>query len=606
MSRAPRKTLNKETLDRFRKAGKTNWRKFIERKLHIISDAGELSTFGEARFAGESGEHRGFSPSQVRILDAVEEAKKNMQALWLLVLKGRQRGVSTITGAIQFTDTYCGENTKCMVAAHLKDNTDDLVEKYRLFHSCLPSEVRMPLDKDNETKMIWHHNNSQIILGTAGNLNIGHGRTLRRVHLSELSRFPDLMGFLSGFNQAVSKFWDTVVIGESTAFGAGNPMYDLWQGAVKGQNEWTPLFLNWMDDPDAQLPEFKSDLEQDALLEKIYSQFPELKDKAQHFGMNPRQVGWLHRRLLSVNGDLQALQQDYPCNPEEAFIASGTPFFPPTITQEYLMKTRPGKLYDPTIPFSGFHNLQHAPDLRRNKDVYFEVWEPPVKGRKYVIPCDSAEGIQGRDNSAAYVIDAVTRNIVAELHGIIEPHPLAIMLVAIARMYNEAIIAPEAHGAGTALVAVLKQSGYYKLYYKRKVGNFGFEVTPEIGWDTNVQTRPLLFAEAKRIFRERKGDKDFMPSQMLLEEIRMFVIKDFTGRGAAAGNAHDDRVMAWAIGMMVCLQELGQGGIIINPEHHATIPNSREVTAQDIVAMMHDPQWTGQSYNDFYKGVKRW
>lgn len=599
--------MSLETLDRFRKAGKTNWRKFIEKKLHIISDAGAVAPFGEARFAGcTAGDPSGFSPSQIKILDAVEQAKKDMKALWLLVLKGRQRGVSTISAAINFTDTYCGENTKCMVAAHLKDNTDDLAEKYRLFHSYLPSEVRMPLDKDNELKMVWKHNNSQIILGTAGNLNIGHGRTLRRVHLSELSRFPDLLGFLNGFNEAVSKYWDTLVIGESTAFGANNPMYDLWQEAVKGRNLWTPLFLNWMEDPDAQLPPFRSDLEQDALLERIYSEFPELKDRAAHYGMTARQIGWYHGRLLSKNGDMLECQQDYPCDPEEAFIASGTPFFPPSITQEYLMLSRPGTLYDPTIPFSNFQNLQRAGDLRRNKDTYLEVWYPPEKGRKYVIACDSAEGIQGRDNSAAYVVDMLTRNVVAELHGIIEPHPLCYMLVSLARMYNEAIIAPEAHGAGTALVAILKQSGHFKLYYKRKVGTFGFEVTPDVGWDTNVQTRPILFAEAKRIYRERKGDKDFIPSQSLLEEIRMFVIKDFTGRGAAAASAHDDRVMAWSIAQMVCLQEMGQGGIIINPSHRATISTSREPSPQDIVAMLHDPLWTGQSYNDFYGERKTW
>lgn len=596
--------MSLDTLDKFRRAGKTNWRKFIEKKLFIVDGKRRTVPFGDAEFPDS--ESRGFTPSQVRILDAVEEARKNRKALWLLVLKGRQRGVSTISAGIQYADTYCGENVKCMVAAHLRDNTADLVEKYRLFQSCLPSEVQMPLDKDNELRMQWQHNGSQIILGTAGNLNIGHGRTLGRVHLSELSRFPDLMGFLSGFNQAVSRYWDTLVIGESTAFGANNPMYDLWNGANKGQNEWTPLFLKWMDDPDAQYPPFRSDYEQDELLAKIYSDFPELKDRAAHYGMNPRQVAFYHGRLLSVNGDTMECQQDYPCSPSEAFIASGSPFFPPSITEQYLNLERPGVLYDPTIPFSGFNNLQRANDLRRNKDTYLEVWYPPQKGRKYVISCDSAEGIQGRDYSCAYVTDMLTRNIVAELHGIIEPHPLSTMLVALARLYNEALIAPEAHGAGTALVAILKQSGYYKLYYKRKVSTFGFEVTSEIGWDTNVQTRPILFAEAKRIFRERKGDKDFIPSQSLLEEIRMFVIKDFTGRGAAHTSAHDDRVMAWAIGQMVCLQEMGQGGMIINPTHRATISNSKEPNVADMLQMMNDPQWTGQSYDGFYGDKKQW
>lgn len=592
--------MSPETLDKFRRAGKTNWRKFIERKLYIVDGTRETRPFDKAQFA--DCDAVGFSPSQIRILDKVEEARKDMKALWLLILKGRQRGVSTISAGIQFADTYCGDNVKCMVAAHLKDNTDDLVEKYRLFHSRLPSEVRMALDKDNELKMVWKHNNSQIILGTAGNLNIGHGRTLGRVHLSELSRFPDLMGFLSGFNQAVSKFWDTLVIGESTAHGANNPMYKLWEGACTGQNQWTPLFLNWMDDPDAQVRPFRNDLEQDAVLEKIYSTFPELKDRADHYGMSARRLVWYYERLLSVNGDMLECQQDYPCDPEEAFIASGTPFFPPTIMQKYRMMARDGKLYDPTVPFSNFHNLQEASDLRRDKDPYLEIWHGPEQGRKYAVVCDSAEGLQGRDPAAAYILDISTRNIVAELHGIIEPHPLSIMLIALARMYNKAIIAPEAHGAGSALVAILKQSGYYNLYLKRKLDTYGFQVTSDVGWDTNVQTRPLLLAEAKRIFRERQGDKDFIPSKALLDEIKTFVVKDFTGRGAAANNAHDDRVMAWAIGQMVCMHEVGQAGVILTPSRHDTMRYSKHATANDVVSMIQDSRWVGQSFEEFYGG----
>jgi len=586
-------TTDYVTVDKIRKAGLANPKLFIQKHLHINDKFGRRIQLQ-------------FTASQARVAEVRYQHLKDGKPCWLLILKGRQRGVSTVTQGMVFAETYCGENTNALVMTHLKEVTTELLDKAKLFYKCLPDYAKMPLAKANEYELRWDHNDSKLTLATAGTADITHGRTLRKLHLSEISRYPDLYQLIKGL-KAVPEAPDTLVVAESTAHGADNMMCDLWEEAVKGGNRWTPLFLNWMDDEDC-VRVFSSDREKDALLERIFSEYPRLRERMDAFNCTPGQIAWYYQQLVDSLGDEAYTAQEFPMTPSEAFIAAGTPFFPRDITYQYrlLSESRQGNLYDPRIPFASWNDLQHnckAPDLVRERDTYLEIWVPPVAGVRYIVVADSAEGIQGRDPCSAFVLDMVTQNIVAELHGIIEPHPMKDMCIALARLYNQAIIVPEAHGAGTALCALLRESGYQPLYYKRKMLNGVPQVTNEVGWDTNPGTRPALFAEMLKIYRARRGDKHFIPSTALLDEIKFFVVQSMTGAGRADKGKHDDRVMAWAIGVYVCLQYLGmqgtgvstvghsigrQGGVPVNP------------TPQQTLEMIMDNGWTGQSFEEFY------
>ncbi|HEY9684700.1 MAG TPA: hypothetical protein V6C86_24175 [Oculatellaceae cyanobacterium] len=551
-----------------------------------------------------------YTESQRRIVDIRMDYLKRQEPCWLLVLKGRQRGVSTVGEGFMFTETYCGENCNTLVMAHLKQVTSELLEKARLFYDCLPEELQMPFQKSNELDLAWKHNRSKMSLATAGTIDIAHGRTLRKVHLSEISRYPDLYGLLKGLQQAVAKSPDSFVLAESTAKGSDDAMYDLWDEAVKKKNRWQPLFLKWMDDSDAKRV-FNSDIERESFLQDVFDRYPNLKDRMEHYfprkqwgnSIEPAErMAWYADRLIGdCLGDENYVKQEYPMSPAEAFLASGTPYFPSDCTELYANKVRPGALFDPRICFTSRHRLQPAPHLNRDKEPYLEVWQPPRRGRKYLISADSAEGIPGRDPCSAMVFDIASMNLVAEIHGVIEPHPFENMITQLGYLYNNAVIAPEAHGAGAALCAILKNNGYQPMYYKRVLRNNVWMVTGDLGFDTNASSKPQMLSEGIQIYRARKGDGDFIPSEALINEMRFFVVKSFTGQGGAANGKHDDRVMAWLIGIMCCLQYLGMADTGISSVRGTGTMRSTEPSPSDLLEMVKSSNWCGQSYGEFYK-----
>ena len=74
---------------------------------------------------------------------------------------------------------------------------------------------------------------------------MGRSDTLTNVHISEYAFWPkNKAELLLGIMQAVPDEPDTMVVIESTANG-----YDhfkaLWDGAQRGENGWTPVFLPW-------------------------------------------------------------------------------------------------------------------------------------------------------------------------------------------------------------------------------------------------------------------------------------------------------------------------------------------------------------------------
>ena len=106
-----------------------------------------------------------------------------------------------------------------------------------------------------------------------------------------------------------------MVIIESTANGF-DYYKTMWDEAVRGDNDYIPVFIGWNDLPEYQLPYNGFTLTQE---EK------ELKIK---YGLSNEQLTW--RRWCIRNNcqnDIDKFKQEYPICPEEAFINSGKCYF---------------------------------------------------------------------------------------------------------------------------------------------------------------------------------------------------------------------------------------------------------------------------------------
>lgn len=155
---------------------------------------------------------------------------------------------------------------------------------------------------------------------------------------------------------------------------------------------------------------------------------------------------------------------------------------------------------------------------------------------------------------------------------------------------------------------MLKYKKFNRLWNRRKPAKMGrgWEVTNDLGWDTNQTTRPIMTEQSKRLMRERYNTdeyKSFIPSAHLLDQMRTFVNND--GKPEHKRGAHDDLVMMWNIGVMICLIESNNAIIPtgLNEVKHSTknLVEGKPLTAKQTLKLITDSRWTGESFYDFYK-----
>ena len=106
-----------------------------------------------------------------------------------------------------------------------------------------------------------------------------------------------------------------MIVIESTANGF-EYFKELWDMAVKGESDFIPVFVGWNELTDYKMPYTGFELtDYEKNLQRIYN-------------LSLEQLSW--RRWCIKNncgGDEQQFKQEYPINPQEAFISSGNCVF---------------------------------------------------------------------------------------------------------------------------------------------------------------------------------------------------------------------------------------------------------------------------------------
>jgi hypothetical protein len=194
------------------------------------------------------------------------------------------------------------------------------------------------------------------------------------------------------------------------------------------------------------------------------------------------------------------------------------------------------------------------PVERRGADKNLWVWQPADYSRDYMVVADVARG-DGRDFSAAHVLDIETNTQVAEYKGQLSPKEFGHFLVGLAAEYNNALLVVENASIGWATIETVIERGYQNFYQSPKSDlvtaesyfnryEFGNNLTP--GFTMSLKTRPLVVNK----FREYIGDRSVtIHSKRLLEEMKVFIWKN--GRPEAQSGYNDDLVMSFGIGMLL-------------------------------------------------------
>lgn len=448
-----------------------------------------------------------------------------------IVLKARQEGISSLILAIFTVDFLFMENSRSVCIAHDRDSTVKLFDRVKYYLKAFEDKtgIKVPLTYNTKTELVNELNNAYFYIGTAGGGNFGRSATLTNVHFSEMAFYPQPEKVYLAASQAGTP---KRIIIESTAWGYGDFFNTMWDDAVNGKNNYMAHFFGWQDDteysapPNTQLGELSSDEQR----------------LRENFHLTSGQIAWRRAKLTEFT-TIEAFKREYPMLPQEAFISSGNPVFNTDVLQWYKTAQSQQK-----PPLAQGNLIGGNPVVLDKQDGgYVKIWKFPVELGQYVIGADCSEGIIGGDYSCAVVIDKKSFEVVAVWHGRADPDIFGRELYRLGTFYNEALIAPERNSIGIAAIMSLRELYYPNLYVRESVGQITDKLKPELGWQTNMQTKPLMIAETARAIRDRQI---MIHDELLINELFSYQYDD-AGHANAVKGAHDDRVIALMIAVQM-------------------------------------------------------
>ena len=391
---------------------------------------------------------------------------------------------------------------------------------------------------------------SKIKCMTAGTQGVGRSDTFNNLHISELAYWSgNKEETLIGLFQAVPRLPNTMIIIESTANG-----YELfkkiWDMAVNGENDFEPLFVAWYE-----LDEYRME----------YSGF-ELNETEKwlksSYNLSDDQLEW--RRWCIRNncqGDEEIFKQEYPSNPQEAFLVSGSSVFNKEIIIRRIETIpKPIKTGYFTYDYDGLAitNIKWVTDRNGYINIYHVYNSPRVTN--YCIGGDTAG--DGSDYFTAQVLDAKSGIQVATLRNQFDADLYAKQMYCLGKMYGDALIGIESN-FDSFPIRELERLGYKNQYIREKEDTYTGAINKSYGFRTTAISRPRILSNLIEIVREYT---ELLNDKNTLEEMLTFV-RNEKGRPEAQQGAHDDLIMALAIAYDIKEQVVfNNNSIKINPQ----------------------------------------
>ena len=457
------------------------------------------------------------------ILDKAVQAQLDTEGkIRVIILKARQQGLSTYTGGYLYYSVSQQKARKAMVVTHHADSTRALFDMTKRFHEHCPEILKPHTKYSSRRELSFDILDSSFVVATAGGDSVGRGETLTHVHCSELAFWPksNAEEVWNGLLQAVPNASGTAVFVESTANGVSGIYYDLWRGAVEGKNGFVPVFIPWYADPTYREP-----------VPDKFERTPDEIELADLYDLDDEQL-MFRRRKVAQNG-LDLFKQEYPSEPEEAFLTTGRPVFNLEKLQEQLKGTRD---VEERLALEGEDFVEHM----RGELTTYRKHDP---GEQYIIGADVAMGVSRGDYSVAQVLDSKKRQV-ATWRGQVHPDYFAEVLRALGFYFNEARIIVENNGHGILTCTRLgKDYAYPNFYTEVQVDKITDKETIKLGFTTTARTKPLIIDQLRASLRENELE---LNDKTTIREMLTYIVTD-SGSMEAEPGCFDDCVMSLAL-----------------------------------------------------------
>lgn len=437
-------------------------------------------------------------PEHGRISFDLYDAQEETFKLWLssrysLMLKARQLGFSTLVATFAFWNAFFYEDRPIVMLSRTERDAVKLLAKSKYGYRFLPEWMKFRGPPVNMTQTKMEFANESYIESLPSMNDPARGESVYLAVIDELAYLPNSEEAWASIEPIADVGGRVIAL--STANGEGNLFHKLWVGAETGNNRFKHMFHPW--------------------------------------NANGRTQDWYEEKKADLP-DWQ-MAQEYPDNPEDAFLRSGRPVF-------NLETLRAIECHSPLTKGHFVEVMAGRFEFRDQDGGPLSVWVWPNDNHRYCIGADVAQGLEHGDFSSAHVIDSRTGEVVAHWHGRIDPDLFGTdVLVPLGEMYGNALIGVESNNHGLTTLKALSRSRYHPIYMQRSPRYKKSVPTDILGWRTTQVTKPVAVDELARNIRD--GTVKLYCAETVAE-LRTFVY-DETNK--MKGSPYDDRTMSLVI-----------------------------------------------------------
>lgn len=494
---------------------------------------------------------------QHEFVDTLNQAKVDYMLgvrlhLKFMLLKGRQGGFTTIITALQLASSILNKNYAGFTLADEANNTESIFNsKAKFMFDKLPSILKPSTKYNSKRELYFDKLNSSWEVATAGNKDVGRSKTLNFFHGSESAFWDNLQHVMTGLGEALTK--DSIQILETTANGY-NQYKDMWDE----DNNYEDLFFEWWKTAEYRLS-FESPEKEAAFKEKVQKSPDDLKADPKEekwiywkckkileiYGLDWNQVYWYYNKWKDKK---EKILQEYPCNPDEAFLASGRCVFnkEKLISRKEYLK----KIYEKCPPKRGRFAFEwNSPDAQDyivqssirwvdDPNGFITIYEDVKPGYPYVLAGDTKG--EGKDFYAGTAINNNTGNRCAVLHvQLRNSKPFTHQMYCLGLYFNTALIGIEMNW-NTAPIEELERLHYPRQYVRQAYDDLEHKYIKAHGWRTDGNTRPLIIDKEIAVVEEHI---ELLNDITMINEALTFV-EDKNNRPDAESSKHDDVLMS--------------------------------------------------------------
>lgn len=428
-----------------------------------------------------------------------------------IILKGRQIWVTTAIVFFVLRECLTRPGLRVCVAAHDDRAAIQIGAFYMQLYEMHPllSDI-MPRTNDSAHLMKFN-NGSQIMFGTA-NSEFWRGFPTHIAHLTEAAMYDKLGKTLASLGQTVPASGRIIL--ESTANGE-NSYHQIWD---REDSSYTKLFLSWLHHPeyvsDAPMPDNLTDFEADFI---------------GRYKLPPKRASWWAEKYRSLPVEERALVgQEYPPTAEAAFIMSGDKFLK----------------FQVPLPF--------ATDVDQRGIARIIPYD---ETHQYVAGVDVASGSTSAsaDSSTCCILDITARCVVATMQTWLPTPLFASRVFDLLKEYGTPLTAVEITGGyGLSVARDLRDMGV-PMYLQTQHRGVADTLAAQHGWDTNQDTRPILYGGIFTACNGHKGVRWDIGCLRTVKEVNALCYNK-AKRPGAPKNKHDDMATAFGVAIQAVPQ----------------------------------------------------